>query len=459
MRPARSRTVPSRILHGPLRSAVFLLALPVLGEQILNFLVGFYDVYLSGHLDESVRTSATAAVGVAAYVGWLASMVFSMVATGTTALISRAWGAEDREQANRVANRSVALAVIVGVGFLVLIYPAAPTVVRLMGLSGDAVPIAMRYLRIDAIGLVSSSLSLVLAAALRGSGDMRTPMWIFSLVNVVNILVSTVLVRGLWGGPELGVDGIVIGTLTARLIGGFLFVLILLKGVNGLRLQFREFGVRGETVRRILAVGAPAAGEGIVMWLGHCVFLRIISSLGPEEFAAHIIGVRVEAITYLPAVAWGAAASTMVGQSLGAGDSTRARHAGHEAALQCALFGILITFWFSLGADWIYATMHRDPDVQAAGSFPFRIVGLFQIPLILAIVYSAGLRGAGDTRFPLYITLLTTYLLRIPVGYYLGVVCNLGLLGAWMGMNIDMLLRGVLSTWRYTAGGWTDTKI
>jgi Na+-driven multidrug efflux pump len=195
------------------------------------------------------------------------------------------------------------------------------------------------------------------------------------------------------------------------------------------------------------------------MWGGHCAFLRIIAYLGPAEFAAHIIGVRVEAITYLPAVAWGAAAATMVGQALGAGDKERAAQAGHEAALQCSLLGLAISLWFLLGAGDIYDLMHDDPAVRAAGTFPFRVVGLFQIPLILSIVYSSALRGAGDTTFPLAATTFATYVIRLPIGYYCAVPLQMGLLGAWMGMNIDMLVRGLLAAWRFTARKWLQTRV
>lgn len=450
---------PNALVTGPLRRTVFLLALPVLGEQLLNFLVGFYDVFLSGHLDPAIGTAATAAVGVAAYVGWLASMVFSLVATGTTALISRAWGSGDREQANIVANRSLLLGALTGLLFLILVVPLANPLVRLMGLTGISEQIAVRYVRLDAIGLWFAAISFVIAAALRGCGDMRTPLAIFGLVNVVNVIVSTWLVYGGGPVPALGVDGIVGGTIVARVTGGLLFLVFLLRGVKGLSLRLKELRLGGETVRRILRIGLPAAAEGIIMWVGHCIFLRVIADLGPAAFAAHIVGVRIEAITYLPAVAWGAAAATMVGQSLGADRRERAVQAGHEAARQCALFGVLITLWFTLGAEGIFRLMHQDPAVRAAGSFPFRIVGLFQLPLILSIVYFAALRGAGDTTFPLMVTSLTTYLIRIPIGYLCGVTLEMGLLGAWLGMNCDILIRGMLSTWRYWAGRWIHTKV
>lgn len=457
-RPGRKNISPE-LLTGNLRKTVFFLALPVLGEQVLNFLVGFYDVYLAGHLSADVRTDATAAVGVAAYVGWLASMLFAVVGNGTTALISRAWGADDHEQANRVANRSALLSVISGLVFMSVIVPIAPWLVGFMGLQGNAAAIAVRYLRIDALGLIFSSISLVIAAAFRGCGDMKTPMWVFGSVSLLNVIVSTAFVRGSVFNPAYGVDGIVYGTLVARVSGGLLILFLLARGRSGLSLKFGQMRLRGETVRRILAIGIPSAVEGLVMWVGHALFLRVISNIGPTAFAAHIIGVRVEAITYLPAVAYGAAAATMVGQSLGANDRERALKAGYEAAVQCSLLGVLITLWFTLGADWIYTMMHQDLAVREIGIPAFRIVGLFQIPLIVSIVFFAATRGAGETKFPLYVALVTTYLVRVPLGYYFGVHLKMGLMGAWVGMNADMLFRGIIASWRYSSQRWLHTKV
>lgn len=454
-----NRKLSPELLTGNLRTTVFFLALPVLGEQVLNFLVGFYDVYLAGHLAADVRTDATAAVGVAAYVGWLASMLFAVVGTGTAALISRAWGAGDHEQANRVANRSALLSIISGLLFMLLIIPAAPPLVTFMGLKGNAAAIAVRYLRIDAIGLIFSSFSLVIAAAFRGCGDMKTPMWVFGSVSVLNVIVSTAFVQGWWGLEPWGVDGIVAGTLAARVCGGLFILVLFLRGTSGLKLKLSQLRLRGETVRRILAIGIPSAVEGLVMWMGHAMFLRVISSIGETEFAAHIIGVRVEAITYLPAIAYGAAAATMVGQSLGATDRERAVQAGHEAALQCSILGIFITLWFTLGAEWIYTMMHQDLAVRAVGIPAFRIVGLFQIPLILSIVYFAAIRGAGETRFPLIVAIFTTYLVRIPLGYFCGVTLEMGLMGAWVGMNADMLVRGIVATLRFWSRRWVATRV
>ncbi len=456
--PARQST--SHLLTGDLRFTVWHLALPVLLEQFLNFCVGTYDMWLSGHLpDESITTSATSAVGVAAYVGWLASMLFSLVAAGTTALVARHWGAGQFTDARRITNRSLALALTAGIGFLILIWPGAPLFSFLLDLEPKAAEITTHYLRLDGIGLVFTALSLVGAAALRGTGDMRTPMFVLGTVSVLNIIVSTILVYGLGPIAPLGVDGIVLGTVSARFAGGLLMMLWLRFGSRILAIELSQWKLRGETARRILRIGLPAAIDGMIMWSGHFLFLRIISEAGATALATHMIGIRVEAITYLPAVAWGAAAATLVGQSLGNQDPQRARRAGHTAVWQCGLLGILITLAFFAGSERIFSFMHNDPQVRETGASAFRTVALFQIPLIISIVYVAGLRGAGETRFPLVMTVFSTIGLRIPLAWLLCLGLGWGLYGAWLAMCVDMFIRAVMSAWKFARGDWVETKV
>lgn len=329
----------------PVRPAVFRLALPVLAEQFLSYLVGLVDTYLSGRL-EGIATVATNAVGLAGYVSWLGTLLFGLVGIGTTAVIARAWGAGRRAQANRVTNQALTLGAATGILFLVLILPAAPAFAAMLGMTGVAADIAVRFLRIDAAGLVFTSVTLAGSAALRGAGDMRTPMLVLGLVNLVNMALSAPLAFGVGPWPALGladplleprgVDGVVFGTVAARAIGCLAMLFALSRGVGGLKLRRLQLRPKTRVARRILAVGLPAAGDGLVMWTGHFLFLMVISNVaagraGEVAFAAHVVGIRVEAVTYLPAVAWGAAAATLVGQSLGAGRPDRARAVGHAA--------------------------------------------------------------------------------------------------------------------------------
>ena len=316
----------------------------------------------------------------------------------------------------------------------------------------------------DAPGQFFTALALTGAAALHGSGDMKTPMKVLGLMNVINIAVSFALVYGWAGLPKLGVDGIVVGTITARVLSGVLMLVVLLKGTHsGLKIHRAHLKPDAESIRRILNIGLPAAAEGAVMWIGQFCFLMIISRLNvavpSAAFAAHIVAVEIEGIAYLPAVAWGQAAATIIGQSLGAKQPRRAASAGHEAVRQCSLLGILAMVVFFFGADAIYQFMNTDPAVGVLGAPAFRILSFFQVPLMLLIVYTYSLRGAGDTRYPFVIMLIGMACVRLPLGYFCGIVLNGGLVGAWMGMYADIILRGALVAWRYFHGGWLKTEV
>ena len=214
----------------------------------------------------------------------------------------------------------------------------------------------------------------------------------------------------------------------------------------------------------MLAIGLPAAFDGGVRWAGHFLFLMLIARLAVGElgeivFAAHVVAVRLEAITYLPAMAWGAAAATLVGQGLGANRTRRARRVGHVAAGQCGLLGAAITAGLVLGAEPLVSLMHESSAVRSEGVPALRVLALFQIPLTASIVYVYALRGAGETRVPLGITLLGMYAVRLPLAWACGVWLGWGLPGAYVGMGGDVLFRATAAGAWYGAGGWWRREV
>jgi Na+-driven multidrug efflux pump len=261
-----------------------------------------------------------------------------------------------------------------------------------------------------------------------------------------------------------GVDGIVAGTVTAKFCGAAIMLLCLARGVNHLKLDRREFRLRDEFVRRILRIGSLAAVDGAIMWAGQFLFLMIIANLEADKgdsyvFAAHIVGINIEAISYLPSIAWGMASATVIGQSLGAGDRDRAMAAGNVAIGQCALLLLAVSFMFYFGAEQIFGFMQKESRVVEVGVPAFRWLALFQIPLGIEIIYKSSLRGAGDTRYPMYFTALGVLCVRVPLAYLGGIVLDGGLLGAWAGMFADVTLRAVLHAVRYLRGNWTELAV
>jgi len=449
-----------------LRRDVLRLALPALGEQFLNLCVGLFDTFLAGRVQLAGAEAGltTSAVGIAAYTSWLSTLMYSLVGIGTTALVARHWGAGEFEQANRITNRAIALAAPFGLLVGGVLFFLAPVYADLQNVTGDSRDIIVRYLRIEAFGEMCFGFCLIGAAALRGAGDMRSPMLILGLVNVVNILVASLLVFGFGVTRPLSIEGIATGSAVARSFGGVLMLVVLAQGLTRLKLTLREAHFGGEDMLRIFRVGAPAGIDGLIMWAGHTVFLGIISRLGDAttgkaNLAAHIIGIQVEGLTYLPAVAWGYAAATLIGQSLGAGDPQRARRAGHVAAIQCGIVGTAAALTYLVGAGWIYGLMTSEQLVRDIGIPAFRFLSWYQVPLVLLIVYVSALRGAGDTRTPLAINLFGVFCLRISLAYLFGIQCGFGLLGAWMGMSLDVGIRAILAILVFRQGKWAELKI
>jgi putative MATE family efflux protein len=457
---APSVVLAQRLIEGPIHSTLFLLALPTLLEQFLTFFVGFYDTYLSGE----ISAAATSAVGLASYVGWLAAMIFRLVGIGGSALVARLWGAGDLAEAVRTTNRALALASVMGLFISAGLFAAAPLFADLLGLNAAAREISIHFLRIDALSYVFYGSMLVGAALLRATGDTRTPMLILAVVSLVNVVASYCLVYGIGPLPPMGVRGIVTGTLIAKLAGSALMLAGYARGFRGLKLDFSEWMLWDATVRRIVRIGLPAAVDGAFAWCGMFAFLMIVSRVGAvgerdAVFAAHVVGVRIEALTYLPADAWGFAAAAMIGQALGAGDPGRARRAGHAAVLQCGLLGAAMSLLYFFAAEPIFSVMHGDPLVVRTGVPAFRLLALFQVPLVVATVYVHGLRGAGDTRYPLLINLLGVFGVRLPLAYLCGIMLHGGLIGAWVGMWADLSVRAMLAAARFIRGRWVRTAV
>lgn len=443
-----------------LRRDLFQLVVPVLIEQLLIFGIGFFDTLLSGQLGKE----ETSAIGLAAYVSWLGSVIFTVISVGASAVVARHWGAGEFEEARRVTARSLTLSVFVGLLVFFLLRELSSPFARLMHMSGNQHRIAVEYLRFDAWSQCFAAFTQVAAACLRGAGDMRTPLVVLAFTNVVNVIVSSACMWG-WGPiPEMGVTGIVTGTVTAQVCGAFLMGCLLISGLSRVPLRLVEVGFDPATTHRILRVGGPAALAGIAKVSGHFAFLMVISRLATDgfdgaAFAAHFVGVRVEALSYLPVEAFGIAAATLIGQALGAGDLDRARRAGREAVRQCIGYAGLMTLLFFVFAPQIFSLMHRDPAVALVGVPAFRLMATFQIPNGILIVYTCCLMGAGDTRFPLYCSLIGNVIVRVGVGYLCGVHWQGGLFGAWIGMGADNTLRSLLISWRYRAGHWVHTKV
>ena len=264
-------------------------------------------------------------------------------------------------------------------------------------MQGEQARITVRYLRVDAFGHLFYGFGIIGTASLRGAGDTRSPMLILGLVSALNAVLSPLLVYGPGPFPEMGVDGIVTGTIIARISGGVLMLAALARGLSGLKLRRRELLIRGDVVARILRVGVPAAVDGA--YLVRTGPLSADHQRDQSDAARRVCGPHDRHRNRSNHLSAGGRLGLCGGNGhravAGPQDSERAKRAGHEATLQCGLLAVAISVGFFFGAQAIYQLMHKDPAVHAAGVPAFRMDALFQIPLTLSITYLFALAARG----------------------------------------------------------------
>ncbi|HOP71293.1 MAG TPA: MATE family efflux transporter [Bacillota bacterium] len=439
-----------------LRKRILNLALPALVEQTLMTLVSMADMIMVGRLGPWAITS----VGLSNQPTFVAMSVFIALNVGATALVARFVGAGEKHQASKVARQALVIASIMGIILGFIGYYYATEILLFMGAEHDVIGPGTDYFRVICMGMPVWAVTISLTAALRGTGDTKTPMTVNTLANLVNVVGNYLLIYGHFGFPRLEVKGAAVATTFSRIVACLYMLYHIKKGDKNIQIFLGErFRFDLGIIKRILDIGIPAALEQAVMRSGQMTFARIVSSFGTITYAAHQIALNIEGFSFTPGMAFQIAATTLVGQSLGAKDPDRAERVGWETARIGALTGILtfgIYFFFGKYLAFLYTD---DPTVMDLAAGALKIIALIQ-PLMLAnFILIGGLRGAGDTRYTLFITMAGFWGLRVVMAYLFAVKLGLGLFGAWIGMAMDMAGRCTLSYLRFKAGGWKHIRV
>ena len=447
--------VQSGSAQATIRRDVLRLALPATGEQMLGMMIGIVDTFLVGHLG----AASLAAVGLATQWVFLAQTLQGAIATGSTALVARFVGAREPGQANRVVRQSVLLGALIGLTCSLLGLGLARPAVLLLGAQAEVIGLSTTYLTIASSFLLFSALMFVGNASLRGAGDTRTPLYVMVVVNVVNIAVAWTAINGLFGLPKMGVAGSAMGAAAGQTVGGVLVIVALLKGRSGIRLQLAHLRPEWTMIRRILRVGLPTGAEQIFFRTGNMAYVRILASLGIAAYAANQVAINGWSLAFMPGFGFAVAATTLVGQSLGARDPDDAQRRGYTAYRLGAVLMAAIGLTFVLFPAQIMGFFTSDAQVIALGTMPLQVMGLFQPVLAASMIFAGGLRGAGDTRYPMAATAAGIWLVRLPLAYLLAVVLGWGLVGGWIAMSIDLTMRGIFNFLRFRSGRWKSISV
>jgi len=440
---------------GSLNRAIFLLAVPMVLEMVLESLFAVVDVFWVARLG----ADAVATVGLTESMLSLVFAVAMGLSLSTTAMVARRIGEKDPADAAVAAVQAIILGLTVSLAIGVPCFLFAPHLLRLMGASPAIVALGGNYARI-ALGGSGVVLMLFLNNAIfRGAGDAAIAMRLLWVSNIINLALDPCLIFGLGPFPRLGVTGAALATLTGRSIGMVYQFYRLLRGTERIRILRRQVRVNLPVLLRLARVSVTGVLQFAIAhtsWIG---LVRIVSTFGAAALAGYTIAIRVVIFVLLPSWGLSNAAATLVGQNLGAKQPERAEKSVWRTGIYNMLFLGTIGILFVFFAEPIVRGFTSDPAVVQLGASCLRIISYGNIGYAYLMVMLQAFNGAGDTVTPTIVYFFGFWLLEIPLAYWLAIPAGLRSNGVFIAIVIAEGAIAVASVILFKRGNWKRQQI
>ena len=432
---------------------IFQITLPAVFDLLAQTLIMALDMKMVSSLGPSAISSV--GVGTAGMYALIPALI--AVATGTTALLSRAYGADNKLDGKKAFVQSFFIAVPLGIILTIIFLLFSEQIINLVGNAKDMnLSDAILYQNMTVIGFPFLGVSIATFYAFRAMGENKIPMIGNTLALVLKVILNFLLIYLF----KWGIFGAALSTTLTRLFSAiFSIYLVFWSKKNWISLELKDLKFDYFTSKRILKVGIPAAVEQLGLRIGMLIFEMMVISLGNLSYAAHKIALTAESISFNLGFAFSFAASALVGQELGKGSSQKALKNGYIctiiAMIVMSTFGLL----FFIIPQFLVSLFTKDKDVIELATMALKIVSICQPFSGASMVLAGALRGAGDTKSVLLITYLGIFLVRIPITYLFLDVLNFGLAGAWIVMTIDLVIRSSLAFYIFRRGKWKYLQV
>ena len=439
---------------GPIGRAIFLLAVPMVLETVMESVFAVVDVFFVSRLG----ADAVATVGLTESMMVLVYSLAMGLGIGATATVARRIGERDADGAAHAAAQAILLGLIVSAVLGILGVILAPALLRMMG-GSPAVIANAAFMRVMLGGNATVLLLFLINAIFRGAGDAAIAMRVLWLANWINIVLGPLLIFGIGPFPELGVVGAAVATNIGRGTGALYAISRLFKSGARVHVQRRHFAFDPHLMWQMIRLSGSGTFQiliGTASWIG---LIRVISSFGSAALAGYTIGIRVIIFALLPSWGLSNAAATMVGQALGAQKPDRAERAVWIAARYNLVFLGTVGLLFVLLARAIVSLFTADPAVAPYAVDCLRIVALGFLFYAYGMVITSSFNGAGDTWTPTWLNLVVFWLWEIPLAYALAVVLDMGPRGVFVAITVAYSTLAVLSAWLFKKGRWKSQRV
>lgn len=431
------------------------LAVPIFFENLCVLLMGVLSTFLVSWLG----SEAMAGVGLADSFNMVVISFFAAIDLGTTVVVAFSLGKLNRERAVAAARQSLVIMTIFAVLLAIAIEFIGPQIIDLI--AGEAEPevkaLALSYLQTTAWSYPAAAIALIGCGALRGAGNTKIPMLINGGMNILNIAISSVLIYGCFSWHGLGFVGAGLGLTISRYIGAAAVIYVLVIGfVPALKISLKSYFTRLNIniLREVLGIGVPASIESVLFNGGKLLTQIFVAGMGTDVIAGNFIAFSIVSLINLPGNALGSASTIIVGTRLGRGQL------GQPERLLRYIFWLsniglctlaLLTVPF---AGVLAAFYTQDPQVIHVVKMLVWLNAAFMPFWAASWVLPAGLKGARDARYTMWVSLLSMWGGRIVAGYLLGIVLGMGVVGIWLGMALDWIIRGACFRRRLNSGRW-----
>lgn len=418
-------------------------AVPVMIEQLSQILLGTADVYFAGRLGDN----AIAAISLTNLFMNLFATLFTAVALGSAILVSNYLGAQKTDEACLVMKQSVILGIILGLFVGLINYAFAVPLMRLPGPNSVIVETALPYFRIVGTPIIIMCITLIFSNGLRASGMARYAMMASLIANVLNIIMNAAFVK-----IGMGIAGIGLATTISRFVNMMILLYAYINGKNILRIHISHWHIDKLMIRKLIQLGAPIGLTQLSARFAILIHGSVILALGSGAYVANSITQTIDDYACIPSAGLEIATATLIGTLVGSKSFDKIRKTaflsfGLTAVMMTAIGGILAIFAWQLSGLFTHTQ-----SIQAQVAAVLRFMFFFQWTSAFSHIMTSATQGTGDTKTPLYITLAGNIIFRIGAGYVLAVVLGMGLVGIWLGIVLDFLLRGCFLTYRFNAG-------
>ena len=438
-----------------LRKAIFLLAVPMILELVMESAFAVVDIYFVGKLG----ASAVATVGLTETYLFLLYSVAMGLATAVTAIVARRVGEKKKEAAGIAAMQSIYLGLLCSIPFAIAGIFFSKDLLTLMGADAWSIEHGYRYTQWMLGGNVVIVLLFVINAIFRGAGDAAIAMRVLWIANIINMALDPLLIFG-WGPiPAMGIEGAAVATNIGRAVGVALQLWTLAKGGKHIQVKLSRLIWDAKVILNIIKTSLGGIGQMIVSMTSWIFLMRILADVGSEAVAGSTIAIRIMMFSMMPAWGLSNAAATLVGQNLGAGDPDRAESAVWKIGVINMILLVCVAIIFFFYNESLMRIFTDDARVVSIGAEWLRILSYSYFVYGWWMVSVQAFNGAGDTRTPTLINLVFFWLIQIPLSYFLALGLDWQHSGVFWGVFFSETSVGLFTLWLFTRGSWKKAVV